>query len=287
MLTVTLDWLAFTIKEMTENAEAWFGIHTPTESSTPDAPTNGYRSACRGPNGVVRMWNNDRPEMGHHVILSGSTLRSVVLALNTTQASLLQSAISTGGSVTRLDLAVDSEGVSIDERYIYLQSLAGKAMGTCRTFTLLEGSDGGKTVYMGSRQSERFIRIYDKGAQQGISGIHWHRMELETKGMVARSVAVLLVENSDWHAVFTGVCRKMASFSGIRDYQVFFDGVDVPIGTPKIEKRSDTEAWIEKQVTPAVAKHFIENENSRAVRLLIDMLDYIKRNGQAPDAPSD
>ena len=39
----------------------------------------------------------------------------------------------------------------------------------------------GKTIYIGSRSSEKMIRIYDKAAEQNQEGV-WIRYEIETKG---------------------------------------------------------------------------------------------------------
>lgn len=223
------------------------------------------------------MWNNDRPEMGTHVVISGSTLRSMVERLCTTQAEILLGASRSGASFTRLDLAVDAVGVSCDERHIYLQSMVGNVRGTARNFSLMENSNGGKTLYVGSRSSERFIRLYDKASESGLDGVLWHRLELETKGMVARSVATLLLQNTDWHSVFTGVVRHMADFPDIPAWTQFFEGVQVPIGTPKIERQSDTENWIDKQVISAVLKYYAENKNSPAVARLIEALIWMKK----------
>jgi DNA relaxase NicK len=46
------------------------------------------------------------------------------------------------------------------------------------------GSRHGTTVYLGSRESDRFIRIYDKN----IDGIEFDRIELELKRFRALTV---------------------------------------------------------------------------------------------------
>jgi DNA relaxase NicK len=54
-------------------------------------------------------------------------------------------------------------------------------------------SDGGSTAYIGSRVSECYARLYDKGVEQKAAEPgRWWRFELELKGVTAKSVAFSL-----------------------------------------------------------------------------------------------
>jgi len=59
-----------------------------------------------------------------------------------------------------------------------------------RSFSLFQEGWGkaGKTLYLGSRESECYGRIYDKAAQQKIEDQHWIRVEFEYKGDKAKSI---------------------------------------------------------------------------------------------------
>lgn len=59
--------------------------------------------------------------------------------------------------------------------------------------TLLQGSDGGDTLYIGSRTSPQFGRLYDKGVQSATdaAGMMW-RYEVEYKQAAARAIQKLL-----------------------------------------------------------------------------------------------
>src|SRR6185369_3921714 len=131
------------------------------------------------------------------------------------------------------------------------------------------------TVYVGSRQSERFIRIYDKSAQMGETPNKWYRFEVETKGMVSRALANMLVVQRDWLSVFVGVSSAMVSIPGSPDLAAFYNAASASIGTPKIEKSSNTEAWIATQVIGAVSKWYIDNPSSEAIARLIATLQLI------------
>jgi DNA relaxase NicK len=66
--------------------------------------------------------------------------------------------------------------------------------------TLITDSDGGSTLYIGSRSSDRFARLYDKGREQrALPAGKWWRLELEVKGKSSQKVAeqLLSVETPD------------------------------------------------------------------------------------------
>jgi hypothetical protein len=223
------------------------------------------------------MWNPDRSEMGHHVIFSGSALRNIFEHHGISSEAILRVASHAGASFTRLDLAKDAQDVDISLERVW-GSLQHKSLpGNARTFGKIESNDGGFTIYIGSRQSEKFVRIYDKAAESKLSGKLWYRFEVETKGMVARAVAVSLRQSNNWGGVFDSIVLGMVGQPESVSLENFFSDGNVPIGLPKSERHTDREKWIEGQVIPAVAKHFIENPQSAAVDRLRKTLDLIDR----------
>jgi len=279
MLTITLDWLAFTYKEDTHEAANWISIYAGPQGSIPIAPTNGYRSAYRTPQGVVVQWNVDREEMGRHVVISGSALRDVLEYYGLDQQTLVQTVLHSGASITRLDLAKDLIGTEISLDSIYKRMERKQTTGTARSFSQIHSINGGNTVYVGSRQSEKFIRIYDKAAQSALQDVQWYRFELETKGMVARALADILGGFEQWASAFNTIAKAMVDISEDKQWKRFFEDQTIEIGIPKLEKKSDREKWIETQVTPAVVKHFLENKDSKAIETLMTLLQFIKNSG--------
>lgn len=102
---------------------------------------------------------------------------------------------------TRVDLCVDIamsvktrgwlRGLRENENFTAVQEKAN------RKTTLIE-SDTGDTLYIGSRKSGRFGRIYDKSAAYGVDLGYVYRFEIETKKQVAPAVfARLFPENED------------------------------------------------------------------------------------------
>jgi hypothetical protein len=277
--SITLDWLAFTFREDTHEAAGWIRLYANAQGSMAIAPTNGYREAYRTTQGVVVMWNLDRAEMGYHVIISGSALRHVLEHYELDQQAIVQTVLHAGASITRLDLAKDVIGTKISLDSIYESLERGESTGTARSFSQIHSINGGNTIYVGSRQSEKFIRIYDKAAQTGDTSVHWYRFELETKGMVARALCTLLASDAQWVNGFDHIVRGMVHLATNISYALFFQLGTVPVGIPKLEKKTDREAWIEKQVIPAVAKHFVEFPDSAAVARLRALLDILDKQG--------
>jgi len=275
MLSITIDWLAMTFKEMTYNGKQFCALYTPDQESSPTAPTNGYRDAIRSSSGVVRMWHVDRPEMGVHVIFSGSALRYLWEHSGIHQKEILTSASYAGASFTRLDLATDAKDVDISLERVYGHIANGKTLGSARSYGKFESNNGGFTIYIGSRQSEKFVRIYDKAAESNLPDTDWKRYEIETKGMVARALAKVLVETTNWSGAFQHMAKGILDLPNSDDYAAFFSPDALPIGIPKLEKTSDREKWIRTQVLPAVARYFVENRSSTAVRQLIATLNYL------------
>lgn len=170
MNTVTIDWLAITIKEPKHEPEDTLGLIARDTKTYPNVPTNGYDTAIRTSGGICAMWHTSRAEMGVHIVISGSALRELLERCEISQRDILRELSNTGGRFTRLDLAKDVRGIQIDLDGIYKAISAGKTKGTARKFAQMHSPNGGNTIYVGSRESERFIRIYDKAAQSGLSG---------------------------------------------------------------------------------------------------------------------
>jgi len=86
--------------------------------------------------------------------------------------------------LTRLDLCV-SVDKEIDLDYWYARQ---REEGRKIKASLING----ETLYIGSRKSDRFWRIYNKALEQGIAG-PLYRIELELKGDRARQAKMLLI----------------------------------------------------------------------------------------------
>lgn len=277
MNTITIDWIALTIKDWIDEPENTLLQLTRSAETYPATATNGYDTSIRTSGGVVCMWHSARAEMGVHIVVSGSALRELLERCDLSQRQILRELSDTRGRFTRIDLAKDVVDVPIDLDEIYEAISAGEKTGTVRTFAQMHSPNGGNTIYAGSRTSDRFVRIYDKAAQMGLENKQWKRFEIECKGMVARAMADVLLKSDNWGGVFDDFAKTMLNLPSCPDYAAFFDGSPADIGFPKIEKKSDREAWIMRQVVPAIMSHYAEFPKSDAIRILRQMLDLIDR----------
>jgi len=284
LLSVTIDWLNLTFFDYyDENGEIRNGTrefilrYASYGTTVPTTSHNGYASASVDENGVSISWNDDRPEMGHHAVFSGSSLRNIVERNGVSPSQILSAARHSGGRIARLDIAIDLVDEPCDGASIFgaLQTMGNR--GTARTWREIKNNDGGYTLYVGSRESEKYIRIYNKAAEQHLPGKLWWRFEIETKGQVARAASVSLASTHNWAGVFDTIARAMLNPANCEAYEQFFSKDTIPIGIPKLERQTDRERWISEQVISAVAKHYIDHPESEAIERLRQTLDLIDR----------
>jgi phage replication initiation protein len=221
---IVLDWLAFTVTDTPEHRRNVFATFEV------DGPNSGGRygyeySAVVLGSGRV-LWSDVNPGQGLHVILPSSALAE----LHTDWRTMLQIVFGNDGWITRIDLAFDDFAGLIDIDLMNHKIELGEL--TTR-FKLKEKRNGktpigqraifSQTLEMGNRESQSFIRVYDKVIEQGKKGIPtdhetWTRIELESKKERATEIAKRLIE--------TESVKEVAEFCagllyGLVDFKVF------------------------------------------------------------------
>jgi len=91
---------------------------------------------------------------------------------------------------TRVDLAVTCETSRCYNKLLatYYQWIRQNGLSSQRKHTLIQNTGRGQTLYVGSRTSDEFGRVYDKAAERG-DPLHigrWWRYEVEYKGEMAK-----------------------------------------------------------------------------------------------------
>ncbi len=262
-VTHTIDWLSFTLPHEVPRFQdlplaGYLATYSLAEGVTnwrSDKSRFGYSAAfsprfCVGP--VVYCWPRDG-EQHTHVQWSGSALLSHGRALD-----LLREVVERGDRVTRLDLALDVRDGVVHAVYDAFQR--GEVSTAARKSVLLR-SDSGDTVYLGSRSSEKFVRVYDKAGQMGVQG-PWVRIELELKGDAAMGIARHIVQEGD--QAIPGTIRSVVDCPTLPWWRRAFEGVPSVWGAPKIARTPDRHAWLLKQVAPAIIA--MHRENPHAAR---------------------
>ena len=281
VVSITIDWLSFTLKDPDKAAafyERYRGVEEPGLSDgdgidkpkcpalfageVPCTPRNGYTHGYESPMGVTRFVNPSRPEMGTHYELSGSVLRTL-FEQEIFPFELLHNVIEFGAKVTRLDLAKDAVNQKVNLGSIWWAIKNGRTTGRARDWERIQGEDGGCTINIGSRQSDKFVRVYDKGVESK-TGADWKRMEIELKHDTAKTIARVLAANpQEASAVFNELITSMIDMS-CKAWRVFFS-LEAAIGLPKIEKVTDRDEWIRHQLIHALADHATKCPDSAAL----------------------
>lgn len=255
----TIDWLSVTFPEHGAKVFLQEIEQMAYHASTRCIPARGYNHGIEYNSGLRVSWHDKKPEQGTHVVFSGSTLRWYY-ALGLSWHAILRSVKMHGGRSSRVDLALDVWDSGLNP--IALSSLnlrPYKGQGRTPKLTTLIGSDSGWTVYVGSRQSEKFMRVYDKGIEQGEKTGDYVRVELECKGEVAHAVGWEFPNMDAERCVDMArtLIRGQADFN-LANWDAALSSEIVELAIPQGRQR-DTFGWLVKQCAPALAKEIAKH----------------------------
>lgn len=167
---------------------------------------------------------------------------------------LLGRCSSLGAHFTRIDIAVDFRGEGITPSLLHGEFLSGLATSPVRTDFFGTGrrdtKSRGDTFYLGARQSELFMRIYNKAAQLNLT-VNWCRMETEIKGKLAQNTADAVFEYGLTEAARTVFSRMLKWENPV--YARFLDGERAPI-QPVPRQEPKTERWLREDVSGTWAR---------------------------------
>lgn len=171
------------------------------------------------------------------------------------------------GKVTRLDYCMDiRNNYAANPIHVYEDYMAGtlktKSRGTYSYTESGNRKESARTFYDGSRNSPRFLRVYDKAKQLNLLNEAWLRVELEIKKdrapVVARKMAtqgILLTGQAELNDYI-----KETSVGWLSDALASLAIGDTAI-TPR--KTTDIDLWFHKQVIPCITNR--GNEISASV----------------------
>jgi len=250
---VCIDWLRYTahwgFRSLPSSPSAMSGARIgrtvfPVATEWKEAKARkGYTAAMEAVNfnSVTIMWSPDRPDMGVSIDVPGSALAKLDAFL------LLDHITDNAFSATRIDLAVDvREAWSADA--LSKQIEAGEHVTQSRKHRRIV-SDSGWTIYVGSRASQRMLRIYDKAAQTKQGG-SWTRAELECKGDYARGITYYIQQNG--LGSIPDIIKDFCDFPNYSPWRAAMTSPTLFAGVPKLEKTTDTQAWLLNVVAPSL-----------------------------------
>lgn len=242
-LKASIDWIAFTSTILTSVREMmeFLGYKEEDFQLLPKG-ANGYSKVYRLNGYPVSIMAEGNEGMGIHVVVAGSAIedmlrhyqdtlvsstpfgaRAVALSdFNSTVMLEFLRDIKRIGWLTRLDLAVDDLGgqfFSVEDFREHLNHL--EVVSKFRTFrdvyeSTLSRESTGHTIYLGSRQSEVMLRLYDKQLEQNRRAekeedkipYPWVRWELELKSQRANIAADYLIQRMSLGEVITEILNN-------------------------------------------------------------------------------
>jgi len=302
-LSVSIDWIAFTsnVVSSVEELIEFLG-YSPADFQLMPKGAQGYKKMHRLNGYEVKILSDGTEEMGFHVIISGSAIMDVLqhfkaslssatpfsgddLATtvtdfdNTIMVEFLQQ-LRRIGWLTRLDLAVDDHGAAFftveDIReYIDRQEVVSKF----RSYrdiseSTLTGERTGHSLYLGSRQSEIMLRIYDKQLEQNKKAVSeddlimepWIRWEFEIKNDRANIAADMLIQHKELGEIVMSILNNYVKIVILDDsnrsrcsilplWEVFVDAVGkLRLFNPEFAKTlDDKRKWVVHQCLPTLA----------------------------------
>jgi Replication initiation factor len=266
-ITATIDWLTCTF----EGTRTEQMLYTFLDSlwgkleAHPAKPSTGYAWAIQATNGLL-LQSGNREDMHTNMMASGAALSSLSEVIPGFPDSLSQCLLKCRNA-SRIDLAIDVRNLPFLRAAI---DMVRAEHYTCaaKTFIVVDGSDKGLTLYLGSRSSERMLRVYDKAVQMGDDGAQWERIELEIKGdaatRAARAIALYGVSSvaKAWiceFAHFDHPAWNEIENSGKLSYE------------PSQRKQHDGRTWLLTSIAAIIAKRIMAGDDT----LLGDISDAV------------
>lgn len=259
-----LDWARATFPDfhaLTDFCDT-FGL-----SQQPGTPAGFYNAAVTLSSGGQRvgdiMWHTTEPRQRVQFTFTGRDLDQWRAAGRI--GALLAFVVNNAGRFTRLDVAIDIlDNAAANSETLARAAESGHMTTHARTWSVLRGvRDGiqGTTLYIGNRQSDKFLRVYNKAAEQGIDAL-WTRIELECKGDYARALGPRLAEEG--MDIGRGEIDKFVAF----DYQWWTDAVRAGAHYDRIDvdrTPGNRERWQNKILLSMVKEAIGENPEFRAM----------------------
>ena len=233
---------------------------------------HGYKRSLQAfGRSIIICDHPDRPEMGTWCQISGEGLK-ILASLGHSVGSLLEAFARVKAKTKRIDIALDTSKVHVDQVVKNARLGAYRGMVRSRTTRLVESlGKAGKTLYFGSPQSDTMLRVYDKFAESGLrfdpDSIVYTRFEYQVRGDRACELASLWLSGDV--AGVLGKCKAFVEFLVLKSsdsnisrrslaswYKSLFKDVRPVKFSPKVVALASIErlsAWITRQWLPTLA----------------------------------
>lgn len=243
-LIVGIDWLSFTVKDSNDPWQVVERLGMDLASfRIMNHGAYGYKAMLRHKCESVSVLYDGNDGMGVHVDITGSSIAYVLNSFKESKRCvtpfgvgydlpieypeklmcLYLQYIRNFADITRIDACVDDFTtnyftVSDVQKFIDEQRLVTPFRKSRYESekNIKTGMKTGETLYLGSRKSEVFLRIYDKALEQKVD-MPWIRWELEIKGDKANLFADDLCKHECLGSVIIGVLARYVRFINLDD----------------------------------------------------------------------
>lgn len=180
---IIVDWLAVTCKSETplQDLLSVFNLNIFDFTELQKGALGYTRQAVFN---KIKILFEGKEDMGAHLIISGQACRYLEAKGFNLFHSAFAIAEQENFKMTRLDIALDTSEDILSKVVESIEQ--GLYVSKSRKVSLYKTSENGQvlktgTVYIGSRSSNLYIRIYDKALEQKREDIPWFRVEFELK----------------------------------------------------------------------------------------------------------
>lgn len=222
---------------------------------------------------------------GLHMEWSGATLNAWRDS-GVEADQFIQTLVDSHAKFTRLDIAIDLRRSRLTVSSLIDHCKRRIAELRVRTWEIRGSDNGGLTLYLGSRASLRFCRIYDKraelAAKMPISPDDWVRVEIELKDDLAHGSAHALLQFGI-ESVLASHIASVGDFPKLRAWHRMVDSLGIPSPViASVRKPTNTKKWLVETVAPTLARE-MHDPTFRA--LFSGLLDEILESTESPLPP--
>jgi hypothetical protein len=284
-LSAGLDWISVTFPH--GFSQRWRTCVHPadTEKQRETRPRNGYTRATVHPSGATQATNDNRRDMGIHVVYSASAIAQMFDLYGVDQKQLLEH-LCNGAKIARMDVKLDCLDSGLNIENLYKMAKNGNVETLARSIGYQESAStgneaGAPTCYVGSlKYRKKLLRVYDKGAQNG-ELIDLKRFELELHRDGAKDAVKLLKTANlrDWAQHIAGLIKGYCYWphDNIVE-QIFSDFDKIKIAVPAFET-GNTVNWLLEVCAPVLAREAVMDSG-----LLVEFMHRVTEKLEALDA---
>jgi len=226
---------------------------------------NGYNVALRSLHGWILSKHTEQERMGWNIVFTGKSLNYIENSVLINLHTIMKGYKVYNPNIPRIDFAIDvfNSGVK-PEHYATLHAKGKCSNKRSKGLFIKSTNDIGSTFYLGSlKKRKKLLRIYDKGAEQGVNK-DWLRIELQLSNGLGTPYYNEYIDNN-WQlfdfakSAIKGYC----DFPNDELWNYIFTSNELIINDER-KVGDGREKWLLDTVAGSLAEHCIENEGFRA-----------------------